>query len=380
MRRFSRCFLTVSLCCLTLSGCSQDGQPPPAAKQESYLSKDPFYDGYRFGGKGVIDVGAQPLTLPEWSVAELISRDETLAARLRESGASLQMFPFRKGMDINNFLSKGDLEVGIFADMPAITAAATGDVVIIAMLKQGFASIVARKPMLVNGLKGKRVATGIGSAAHFTLLQALENAGMTESDITLVPMEVSDMPRALAVGRIDAFSAWEPTPTIAFAAHPQFYLVQKGLNYGFLCLRRDFAAAHPAETREIAAAVARSCLWMRLPGNLAQVPPWAGASAASFQGESYALKPAQMTAITRNELLDMPGAPRIPETVLKEHQLLYKKFIFLKKTGKIPETTPWSRVRDSFDPEMLREVMGEPDRFALKRFDYRGATKTDGAK
>ena len=365
---------------LALPGCKDDGKKSPDSAAESGSAVNPLYAGYRFGGPGAVDIGTQPLTLPEGSVAELLGRDATLEARLKAKGSTLQLFPFYKGKDINHFLSGGDLEGGIFADMPAITAAALGDVVVVAMLKQGFASIISGKPMLVRDLKGKRVATGIGSAAHYTLLSALESEGLTEKDIKLVSMEVSDMPRALAVGRIDAFSAWEPTPVIAFAAYPEFYLVHKGLSYGFLCLRRDFVPAHPAEAIEVAAAVVRACRWMRHPDNLEQVAAWTAASAERMQGMPYPLTPAQMSVITSNDLLKIPASPCLPDALLKEQGLLYRKFAFLKKAGKIPESTPWARVRDSFDIALLRQVMADPDRFALEGFNYRSSTKSDGAK
>jgi len=365
---------------LALPGCKDDGKKSPDSAAESGSAVNPLYAGYRFGGPGAVDIGTQPLTLPEGSVAELLGRDATLEARLKAKGSTLQLFPFYKGKDINHFLSGGDLEGGIFADMPAITAAALGDVVVVAMLKQGFASIISGKPMLVRDLKGKRVATGIGSAAHYTLLSALESEGLTEKDIKLVSMEVSDMPRALAVGRIDAFSAWEPTPMIAFATYPEFYLVHKGLSYGFLCLRRDFLTAHPAEAEEVAAAVVRACRWMRRSGNLEQVAAWTAASAERMQGMPYPLTPAQMGVITSNDLLKIPASPCLPDALLKEQGLLYRKFAFLKKAGKIPESTPWARVRDSFDIALLRQVMADPDRFALEGFNYRSSTKSDGAK
>lgn len=365
---------------LALPGCKDNGKMPPGSAVESGSAVDPLYAGYRFGGPGAVDIGTQPLTLPDGSVAELLGRDATLEARLKAKGSTLALFPFNRGKDINHFLSGGDLEGGIFADTPAITAAAFGDVVIVAMLKQGFASIISRKPMLIRDLKGKRVAAGIGSAAHYTLLSALESEGLTEQDIKLVSMDVSDMPRALAVGRIDAFSACEPTPVLAFAAYPEFYLVHKGLSYGFLCLRRDFVTAHPAEAEEVAAAVIRACRWMRRPGNLEQVAAWSGASAERLQGKPYHLTPAQMSAITNNDLLKIPAAPSLPDALLKERGILYRKFAFLKKAGKIPENTPWARVRDSFDTAMLRQVMADPDRFALEGFNYRSSTKSDGAK
>lgn len=371
------------LASLALCGCSRS-EPGSAGQGSSSvqktIDKKAAYGSYRFGMTQGIDIGAQPLTLPEFSVAELMSRDRVLAGRLHRSGMRLQMLPFYNGKDIGDFLSTGELEGGIFADMPALTAAASGDVVLVAMLKQGAASIVARAPMLVKNLDGKRVGVTIGSAAHFTLLRALGNAGLAEKDVELVPMEVSEMPRALAGGRIDAFCAWEPTPSIAFASYPDFHLVHKGLNYGFLCLRRDFVTSHPAEAREMLAAVARACFWMREGGQMQQLAQWTTQAATKFQAEPFALKPEQMMSITRRDLLDVQSSPRIPEMLLREQEVLYQKFLFLKKMGKIPETASWAKVRGSINLAMLREVMADSDRYALRGFDYRGNTETDGTR
>lgn len=382
--KMARPLVLALIACLTLFGCSKqpgsgEGSSPKSSSKAA-PAKPARYGGYSFNTARGIDIGMQPLTLPECSVAELMSRDRVLSKRLSRSGMQLQLLPFYKGKDIGDLMATGELEGGIFADMPALTAAATGDVVLVAVLKQGAASIVARRPMLVKELEGKRVGTAIGSAAHFTLLRALGNEGLTEKDIELVPMEVSEMARALASGRIDAFCAWEPTPSMAFASYPEFHLVHKGLNYGFLCLRRDFVTRHPAEAREIVAAVARACLWMRERGQLEQVARWTIESATKFQGEPFALKPEQMISITRNDLLEVQYSPRIPETLLREQEVLYQKFLFLRKIGKIPENVSWAKVRGSIDIFMLREVMAESDRYDLRWFDFRGNKETGGSR
>ncbi|MBU5636380.1 NrtA/SsuA/CpmA family ABC transporter substrate-binding protein [Geomonas sp. Red69] len=377
MRTLMRCLAIALLFSLCLCGCSRKENDGGAAKEGAAAGR---YAGYRFGGDEVIDLGSQPLTLPEGAVAELIARDSVLASRLASQGFSVRVHPFFKGKDITEFLSSGKLQGGIFADMPALTAAASGDFVCVGLLKQGFATIVSGKPMLVRDLKGRRVATGLGSAAHFTLLSALQNEGLTEGDIKLVPMEISEMPKALAEGKIDAFSAWEPTPTLAFAAHPEFHMVHKGVSYGFLCLRRDFVRSHPDQARELAAAVVRACAWMRPPHGLKQAAEWTAASAARLQGAPYQVTGQAMGNIIRNDLLNVPGAPRIPATVLSEEGLLYRKFTFLKRTGNIPESTPWAKVRGSFDTEMMRQVVARGDQLALQRFDYRNTDQSDGVK
>ena len=373
-----RLFLLLTLCLVPVAACSKrDRQPPPAARPAD-LSRDPLYESYRFGGEGVIDFGAQPLAMPESSVSALIGRDRILASRLKETGQVLKQFPFSKGKDIAYFLHNGSLEAGVLGDMPALTAAAGGDILVCAMIKRGFSSLVAGRPMLVRDLKGKRIATGLGSTAHFSLLAALADDGLSEADVTLVDMEVDAMPTALAQGKVDAFCAWEPTPTIGFAAHPEFHLIHKGLSLGFLCLRRDFVATHPVESREIIAAVARSCLWMQSQGNLDRAAGWSRSDASRFQVGEYPLTDAQTADLIHHDLINIPIAPQIPEKLLVEHGLLWQEFQFLKKTGKIPPTASWSTVRAAFDLSLIRGVFADPGRFGLERFDYDGGAKPAG--
>jgi NitT/TauT family transport system substrate-binding protein len=65
----------------------------------------------------------------------------------------------------------------------------------------------------VKELKGKRVATELGTVDHFLLLKALEANGMTEKDIQFVPIAVQDCPAAMLSKRVDAAVVWEPSRT-----------------------------------------------------------------------------------------------------------------------------------------------------------------------
>jgi NitT/TauT family transport system substrate-binding protein len=65
----------------------------------------------------------------------------------------------------------------------------------------------------VKDLKGKRVATELGTCDHFLLLKALEANGMTEKDIQFTPIAVQDCPAAMLSKRVDAAVVWEPSRT-----------------------------------------------------------------------------------------------------------------------------------------------------------------------
>jgi len=129
------------------------------------------------------------------------------------------------------------IKVGIGGDMPTLSAAANFGVHVVALAQQGFCSIVAREEMLMKELRAKRIAYAFGSNAHYALLQSLASAGLREEDVRLIPLDVTEMPSALAEGAIDAFSAWEPTPTIALAKQDSYRRCCHGHDPGLY--RRD---------------------------------------------------------------------------------------------------------------------------------------------
>ncbi len=62
----------------------------------------------------------------------------------------------------------------------------------------------------VADLKGKRVGVEEGFVCHLLLLKALESAGMSESDITIVNTPTNETPQVLASGAVEAIAAWQP--------------------------------------------------------------------------------------------------------------------------------------------------------------------------
>ncbi len=67
----------------------------------------------------------------------------------------------------------------------------------------------------IQDLKGKTVATELGTVDHLLLLTALAENGMEESDIKYVNMTVNDAGPAFISGNTDASVLWEPFQTKA---------------------------------------------------------------------------------------------------------------------------------------------------------------------
>src|SRR3954452_20416156 len=75
-------------------------------------------------------------------------------------------------------------------------------------------ALVARNGSGVNdvaSLRGKKVATPFASTAHYSLLAALDKAGLKESDLTIVDLEPQDIQAAWTRGDLDAAYTWLPS-------------------------------------------------------------------------------------------------------------------------------------------------------------------------
>jgi taurine transport system substrate-binding protein len=75
-------------------------------------------------------------------------------------------------------------------------------------------ALVARKATGITdvaGLRGKRIATAFASTAHYSLLAALQQAGLSASDVQLVDLQPQASLAAWERGDVDAVYTWLPT-------------------------------------------------------------------------------------------------------------------------------------------------------------------------
>lgn len=72
----------------------------------------------------------------------------------------------------------------------------------------------------VADLEGRKIGVEIGFVSHLLLLNALEEAGLTEADVELVNVPTNETPQVLASGNVDAIVAWQPSSSLALRALP----------------------------------------------------------------------------------------------------------------------------------------------------------------
>ena len=364
----------VLLHALVLSGSIVCAAPVLADKAAANtdLSKHPVYSTYKFSNDTkVIDFAIPPVAIPAGVLSETIKRDRILQQALRKTRIELRFHPFQKGKDANFFMRRGDVEAAIFGDIPALTQAATADAKIVAVAKQGFSSIVTIGHKQVGELKGKRIGNAPGSTSHYALLQALASAGLKESDVKLVPMDVGEMPGALASGKIDAFAAWEPTPAIALGNNHDAVVINRFISMSFLYFSKSFLDRNPEAARQIVAALVRAITWLKQDQrNLLAATRWTMEANKALTGKEMPLSLEQAAALTTSDILSIPSSAVIPAADLQKQGFLFNAFEFLKTNGLLAATTGWDRTRANFDNRVLSEVLAKPAHYGIKKFDY----------
>lgn len=115
----------------------------------------------------------------------------------------------------------------------------------------------------VADLKGKRVAATRGTDPYIFLLRALDQAGLTEKDITLIPLQHPDGRAALEKGDVDAWAGLDPHMAKAEleSGAKLFYRNPDFNSYGVLNVRAEFAQQHPALVDRVLAAYEQARQW-----------------------------------------------------------------------------------------------------------------------
>ena len=332
----------------------------------------PIYSKYHFDRSGrVINFGVQPLYLPTGLISEVMKRDRVLQKALKDLGVEIRYYPFLKGDDVNFFLKRHDLDMGVGGDMPTISAASDMKIVIPMKVQQGFTSIVATRPMLTSQLRGKRIAYPFGSISHFVVLDALASEGLNESDAVLVYLDAPGLAGALNNGKIDAFAVWEPMAAMAIKKYPEFVTAYQQTTSGYLYFSKALYDKTPETVRQIVASVIRAFRWIKKRReNLLLASKWSRQAGEELTGQKIPLSDKEIADLAEKDLLELTSLPMISHPDLREDGPLYREFEFLKTLKKIPSSTKWARIRDSFDLQIITGVMANRGNYNLNIFDY----------
>lgn len=332
----------------------------------------PAYRNYDFGdSKTVVRFGTQPLGVLSAVVPEIMMRDRLLQNYLKAHQMELRTLPFYNGPDINHFMRKGKVDLAMAGDFPTMTMATVADIEVVAIAKRDKAAVVSSgKYSTLLDLKGKRIAFPAGTSSHLGLLVVMEAAGLRESDMKMIPMNIEKVTGALLDGKIDAFAGWEPIPSAALALNEDFKIISQFLNTDFLYWTEAFSREKDDIARHVLAAYFRAIYWLNLSdANLTLGTQWSFSGTERFLGKQSKLTFEELKQRIR-ENLALAGSAAIPENEFDDGSYLNRAFNLLKKKGQMNRLAEWSRVKKSLRADLINELLERPKEYQILKFDY----------
>lgn len=162
---------------------------------------------------------------------------------------------FDSGGSVNEAVVAGSIDIGLAGSSPVARGLSTPieyqvpwihDVIGRAeslVVKDGIASI--------EELRGKKIATPLASTAHYSLLAALDRAGLSERDVDIVDAEPDDIFAAWSRGDIDGAYVWNPNLARIVADGGKVLITSEELaregktTYDLAVVTNAFASEHP---------------------------------------------------------------------------------------------------------------------------------------
>lgn len=198
----------------------------------------------------------------------LVIRDQGILEDILGDDVTVEWVQSAGSNKANELLRSGSVDVGSTAGSAALLARANGSPIqVIDIFSQPeWAAIVVGPDSditSIEDLKGKSVAATKGTDPYFFLLQALEEGGLSLSDVEVQNLQHADGRAALDGGSVDAWSGLDPIMAAAEAESGDT-LVYRNVDfntYGFLNATEDFIANHPDLAQAVVDAYEQAREW-----------------------------------------------------------------------------------------------------------------------
>ena len=253
MKKRVLCLLTAAIVVLSLAGC---GSGSGSAGNGSSSS-----DTSGTGDNGVtaseLHIAIQPSAafIPLYIAREKGWIEEALA----EYDVDVTWNDFESGPPMNESLAAGLSDIGVIGDVPTVSAIAAGQknevVAISAQAADSYAVLVGTDSDIASAadLKGKKVATVIGSTGHNLVQKYLKTADLSIDDLSsgeVVNINAGDAATVLANHEVDAVAIWEPSVT-RLVDNGVAKIIGEGSDCGLagtntIVAREEYAQANPA--------------------------------------------------------------------------------------------------------------------------------------
>lgn len=173
---------------------------------------------------------ATPITIgysdwPGWTSWDIVQQKGFFA----KHHCNVKLVWFPNYSDSLNALAAGAVDANCQTWSDSMGPIAAGQAVKVVLINDNSAgndAIVAGPGInSVKQLRGKRVATELGTCDQFLLDKALAMNGMSEKDIRYMNIKVQDCPAAMISRSIDACVVWEPNKTQLLSHMPGTHVI-----------------------------------------------------------------------------------------------------------------------------------------------------------
>jgi sulfonate transport system substrate-binding protein len=197
----------------------------------------------------------------------IIKQQGWLEAELGKQGITVNWVKSAGSNKANEALRAAAIDVGSTAGSAALLARSNGSpiqVIDIYSQPEWAALVVPADSDIktVADLKGKKIAATKGTDPYFFLLQSLEEAGLSASDVTVEVLQHADGWAALQNGSVDAWAGLDPIMAGAEAAGATLLYRNIGFNsYGFLNATESFITQRPDVAQAVVDAYEQARVW-----------------------------------------------------------------------------------------------------------------------
>lgn len=168
------------------------------------------------------------------------------------------------------YLNGNSIDIGSTAGLAALLSRANGNPIKAPYIfsRPEWTALVVPKDSPIKALadlKGKKIAATKGTDPYLFLLRALHTVKLKRGDIEHVALQHADGRAALEQGRVDAWAGLDPLMAASEldAGSRLLYRNVAFNTYGFLNVREQFLAEHPAEVKRVIAGYERARKWIQ---------------------------------------------------------------------------------------------------------------------
>ncbi|NTW72098.1 MAG: ABC transporter substrate-binding protein [Eubacteriaceae bacterium] len=191
-----------------------------------------------------------------------VPNDETIAIAeglfqqtFEEKGIKCNFIVFDSGVEANKALASGSIDFATMGNTNAIIALALGLDVEMIWIHEVLGEIEALAVKNGSGideisdLAGQKIATPFASTAHYSLLNALKNAGI-EDKVQLLDMQTAEIVAAWERGDVLAAYTWQPSLSVLLKNGKMLVSSKEMAEQGYVTanvelVRKGFAEKYP---------------------------------------------------------------------------------------------------------------------------------------